>query len=76
MVNRETLSEHRSELRSDALPATTVDFFWDLNPRLAAREPCILTTKSRLLPCVVNQILCIYFPMSALLTFDMISVQC
>ena len=28
MVNRETLSEHRSELRSDALPATTV--FWDL----------------------------------------------
>jgi len=26
MVNRETLSEHRSELRSDALPATTVDF--------------------------------------------------
>jgi len=26
MVNRETLSEHRSELGSDALPATTVDF--------------------------------------------------
>jgi len=26
MVNRETLSEHRSELRSDALPATTGDF--------------------------------------------------
>ena len=26
MVNRETLSEHRSELRSDALSATTVNF--------------------------------------------------
>jgi len=26
MVNRETLSEQRSELRSDALPATTIDF--------------------------------------------------
>ena len=53
LVNRETLLELRSELRSVALSATTIDFFWDSNPQLAARRSSnrsILTTKPRLLP--------------------------
>jgi len=50
LVNRKTLLEHRSKLRSDALPATTMDSFWDSNPQLAARKSCILTIKPRLLP--------------------------
>jgi len=48
--NLETSLGLRSELRSDALPATTIDFFWDLNPQLAAHKLCILTIKPRPLP--------------------------
>jgi len=32
LVNRKILLELRSKLRSDALPVTTIDFFWDLSP--------------------------------------------
>ena len=45
LVNRETLLELRSELRSDAFLVTIIDFFWDLNPRLTARKSCILTIR-------------------------------
>ena len=45
LVNRETLLELRRKLRSDALPATTIDFFWDSNPQLAALKLCALTIK-------------------------------
>ena len=48
MVNRETLSEHRSEYRLDALPATTVDFSGiRTHDSLCANHA--LTTKPRLL---------------------------
>ena len=50
LVNRETLLELRSELRSYVLPATTIDFFWDSNPQLTARKSCILTIKWQPLP--------------------------
>jgi len=49
-VNWETLLAQRSKLRSDALPAITIDFFWDSNSQLAARKSCILTIKPRPLP--------------------------
>ena len=35
LINRETLFELRSHLRSDALPVTTIDFLRDSNPDLA-----------------------------------------
>ena len=54
LVNRETLLELRSKLRSDALPATTIDFFWDSNPQLAAHKSCILTIKPRPLQCCAS----------------------
>jgi len=44
LINRETLLELRSKLRSDALHATIINFFfWDPNPWLAEYNSCILS---------------------------------
>ena len=53
-INRETLLELRSELRLDALPVTTIDFFWGLNPRLTVCKSCILTAKTAILRYTIN----------------------